>query len=83
MMVKGTYIGPDPYLKGETALVQKGDAPGEIKVQFDDIVGLPKELTHGWTKYPEEFWEIEDRDEDGTDLITDLIPDPEQPLNFD
>jgi hypothetical protein len=47
-----TYCGDDPELKGCNAIARKCGQEGFIEVQFTPL-HLPKELTHGWTKFAE------------------------------
>lgn len=48
-----TYCGDDPELKGCSAIARKCGQERFIEVQFTPL-HLPKELTHGWTKFAEE-----------------------------
>lgn len=55
-----TYVGDQPSLKEKTAIVrlrarhdrQPVHTDNDVLVQFDDIKGLPMDLTHGWTVFP-------------------------------
>jgi hypothetical protein len=53
-MEQYVYIGPNEELKGKTALI-KVLGEGIYEVQFDDLK-LPKTLTHGWTKFPSDYF---------------------------
>lgn len=52
-MLTGTYIGVDPQLKGKTAILQ----PAHFNAQFDDNT-LPRRLTHGWTQFNRDDFEV-------------------------
>lgn len=54
----GRYIGPDPDLNDETAILEIVDE-ATIKAQFDNL-SLPMILTHAWPAYPTADWEIDE-----------------------
>jgi hypothetical protein len=47
--LRGTYVGPNPELRGLTALVSVIN-PHQVAVQFDDL--RHKKIAHGWHKFP-------------------------------
>lgn len=57
----GTFIGADPDLKGKTALLHSSGQAGVILAQFDDL-SLPMSLTHGWPRFQESLFEIDEED---------------------
>ena len=64
-MKHGTYIGPDPQLKGERALLRKGRREGEVLVQFDNFSAQVENtpLAFGWTAFPEASFSIDEDDQ--------------------
>lgn len=54
-MKHGIYIGTNPDLRGEAALI-KDDPESKTRgclVQFDNMDKLPTSLTHGWSSF---YW---------------------------
>lgn len=50
-MQRGTYVGPEEKLCGETALIILVPGTKELKAQFDNCA-LPLSLTHSWPLFP-------------------------------
>ncbi len=59
-MLHGTYVGSEPGLNGEKALLMPCDGD-HWKAQFDDL-SLPHDLTHGWTVYPKNLWVLDSKE---------------------
>jgi hypothetical protein len=54
----GTYIGGDERLRGKTALIRRREPGGVLQAQFDDVLTLPKEFTHGWTPFADGEFDV-------------------------
>src|ERR1700741_2200937 len=55
MTWRGIYIGPDPTLRGERALLMRGD--GCVKAQFDNLkFVVDGGLGVGWHPFPENYF---------------------------
>lgn len=55
-MSRGTYVGDNEAMQGETAIVRSGK-DGKIEVQYDNTA-LARHLTHGWTEHPRSHFKI-------------------------
>jgi hypothetical protein len=62
---RGTYIGSDEVLKGETALVRFTPTQGVVLAQFDnlDLDGPRGWLSHDWTEFLVESFYFEEDDD--------------------
>jgi hypothetical protein len=55
-MRAGTYVGPDPQLKGERALLRPARTSAHILAQFDNAESV---YGYGWTPFPVEHFDID------------------------
>tara|TARA_R110000787_G_scaffold119104_3_gene230022 strand:+ start:560 stop:907 length:348 start_codon:yes stop_codon:yes gene_type:complete len=58
IMATGTYIGDNPKLKDETALLQPQPDGKTVIAQFDNL-DLGPELTHSWPSFPIEDFRVD------------------------
>ncbi len=57
-VLHGTYIGPDNYLRGNSALLMLQKHTTRLLAQFDSLA-LPMSCTHNWTEYPESTFKLD------------------------
>lgn len=55
-MIRGTYIGPNSAMEGETAIL-RSTPEGHILAQYGNTA-LARHLTHGWTEHPRSHFKI-------------------------
>ena len=57
-MMHGTYIGPNPLYRGQTALIMPGVGKKKVMVQFDDMKRFFK-LAHSWSQFQSKHWDVQ------------------------